>query len=69
MSSEDLRLDLESFINTGLIDGRGGWPVKRGEFPPREELGPRLGVSKPGSLVARRVPIDLVEIVRQNVEA
>ena len=28
MSSEELRLDLESFINKGLERGVRGWPVK-----------------------------------------
>ena len=28
MSSEELRLDLESFINKGLDQGLRGWPVK-----------------------------------------
>jgi hypothetical protein len=31
MSSEELRLDLESFINKGLDQGLRGWPVKRQE--------------------------------------
>ena len=29
MSSEELRLDLESFINKGLKEGWRGWPVKK----------------------------------------
>jgi len=28
MSTEELRLDLESFINKGLDQGLRGWPVK-----------------------------------------
>lgn len=38
MSSEELRLDLESFINEGLNRGLHGWPRKvREHFSPRKE--------------------------------
>ena len=30
MSSEEIRLELESFINRGLKERWHGWPVKRG---------------------------------------
>jgi hypothetical protein len=33
MSSEELRLDLESFINKGLNKGLRGWPVKGQKRP------------------------------------
>lgn len=28
MSSEEMREDLESFVNEGIKEGRNGWPVK-----------------------------------------
>lgn len=29
MSSEEMRIELESFVNQGLQEGWGGWPPKR----------------------------------------
>jgi len=28
MSSEEMRIELESFVNRGLQEGWGGWPAK-----------------------------------------
>jgi hypothetical protein len=28
MSSDEMRVDLESFVNEGLREGRQGWPLK-----------------------------------------
>jgi hypothetical protein len=30
MSSEEMRVELESFVNTGLREGWCGWPLKEG---------------------------------------
>src|SRR3989304_3879646 len=43
MCSEELRLDLESFINKGLSKGLRGWPVKEEERPAAENGSQRYG--------------------------
>ena len=30
MSSEEMRIELEAFVNAGLQEGWGGWPLKDG---------------------------------------
>jgi len=30
MSSEEMRIELEAFVNTGLREGWSGWPLKEG---------------------------------------
>ncbi len=37
MSAEDMRIELETFVNQGLEEGWGGWPTK-GPWPDRREL-------------------------------
>lgn len=37
MSAEEMRSDLEAFVNRGLSEGWSGWPMK-GLSPCREEL-------------------------------
>jgi hypothetical protein len=37
MSSEDMRIELETFVNQGLEEGWCGWPTK-GPWPDRREL-------------------------------
>ena len=38
MSAEEMRSDLEIFVNRGLSEGWGGWPTK-GLAPCRTEIG------------------------------
>ena len=38
MSAEEMRSDLEIFVNRGLSEGWGGWPTK-GLAPGRAEIG------------------------------
>ena len=35
MNSEEMRIELESFVNRGLQEDWGGWPPKRGDFEGR----------------------------------
>jgi len=35
MSSEEMRVELESFVNAGLREGWRGWPLKEGIFARR----------------------------------
>jgi hypothetical protein len=37
MSAEDMRIELEAFVNQGLAEGWCGWPTK-GSLPGRKEL-------------------------------
>jgi hypothetical protein len=37
MSAEDMRIELEAFVNQGLAEGWCGWPTK-GPLPDRKEL-------------------------------
>lgn len=36
MSSDEMRVDLESFVNQGITEGWQGWPLK-GQFPCQHE--------------------------------
>jgi hypothetical protein len=47
MCSEELRLDLESFINKGLNKGLRGWPVKGPECPAACRFGLNSGRKSP----------------------
>lgn len=41
MSSEEMRIELESFVNTGLREGWHGWP-RKGEARRQQRLAGRL---------------------------
>jgi len=67
MSSEELRLDLESFINKGLDRGLHGWPAKGRERPVEGNGSHRLRSSTVFGLARRlreRVGMRALEAVR-----
>ncbi len=45
MNAEDMRTELESFLNEGLDKGWCGWPTKRGSAEPTEQNTDRSAVS------------------------
>ena len=45
MSSEEMRIELERFVNTGLQEGWTGWPVKVGTCTSSRFTGQWSGVS------------------------
>jgi hypothetical protein len=49
MSSEEMRVDLESFVNEGLAQGWLGWPVKA---RPTDEI--RRPLDRPAEMRYRR---------------
>ncbi len=55
MSSEEMRVELEAFVNTGLQEGWGGWPLKE-----ETRMNQTSGVLHAGPIKFRR---------RQNIPA
>lgn len=51
MSSEEMRFELEAFVNTGLREGWSGWPLKR-----ESRMGRTSGLplyAEPGTIESR----------------
>jgi hypothetical protein len=56
MSAEDMRIELEAFVNQGLAEGWCGWPTK-GPLPDGKEL-TGTGYAPVAGLGQRAVPRD-----------
>lgn len=74
MSSEEMRNELEAFVNTGLREGWCGWPLKaetcisRTSVPPLHTKPARFWRRRDGKLIAPDRSLGVLRIGRRCVE-
>ncbi len=64
MSSEEMRNELEAFVNTGLREGWGGWPLKE-----ESQINQPSGVLNAGSIRFWRRPSHRVVAPGERLQA